>query len=329
MENIRNYLAKHPETFSITLGVNDTNGSSYCQCDECRRLDSDAEKSVFSNDPDGHSASYYTFVNRVAEALAADYPNLRIGLLAYLGTIMPPRFELHPNVVPMMTFDTHSAGMDRAVRKGQDAVIRRWGKKVRETGIWDYCWGGGYFIPRVDFKGSAARIKYLYANGGRAYFGENYMPDALDGPKTYLTSRLLENVDADATDILNEWFTRFAGKEAEAPLRKLYKLCSDYWRSPEMKKSALWPARQYVYNYPRDNQFYALTPGFTETLLKLAQEVRGRARTDGEKARAEILLRHFERLDCIAAFKGIAFMSPESGELTNAKDAARMLDDFA
>ena len=54
------------------------------------------------------------------------------------------------------------------------------------------------------FANRAARLKFLYANGGRAYFGENSMPDALDGPKTYLTARLLENVDADAAE-----FSRF------------------------------------------------------------------------------------------------------------------------
>ena len=268
------------------------------------------------------SASYYTFANRVAEALAGEFPNLRIGLLAYTGTIMPPKFPVHPSIVPMMTLDTLSSGMDPMVRARQDGVIARWGRKVRETGIWDYSWGGGYFIPRVDFAGHAARLKHLYANGGRAYFGENSMPDALDGPKTYLIARLLENIDADPDIILGEWYARFAGRAAERPLRELYRLCTEYWRSDEMKKSALWSARTWIYNYPYANQFFALTPGFTEGLLKLAQEVRGLASTPGEKARAEVLLRHFERLDCMASFKGVAYMAPNSGELVSAADAA-------
>ena len=326
-ENIRGWLRKHPDARSITLGMNDNGG--YCECDACRAMDADAEKSIFSNDPRSVSASYYTFANRVAEALAGEFPNLRIGLLAYTGTIMPPKFPVHPSIVPMMTLDTLSSGMDPMVRARQDGVIARWGRKVRETGIWDYSWGGGYFIPRVDFAGHAARLKHLYANGGRAYFGENSMPDALDGPKTYLIARLLENIDADPDIILGEWYARFAGRAAEKPLRELYRLCTEYWRSDEMKKSALWSARTWIYNYPYANQFFALTPGFTEGLLKLAQEVRGNAATAGEKARAEVLLRHFERLDCMASFKGIAYMAPNSGELVSAADAAKMLEAFA
>lgn len=326
-ENIRNWLHKNPDAKSITLGVNDNGG--YCECPSCRAMDADVEKSIFSNDKENHSASYYTFVNRIAESLAAEFPDLRIGLLAYTGTIMPPKFEVARNVVPMMTFDTLSAGMDPAVRSRQDDVIRRWGAKVRETGIWDYSWGGGYFIPRVDFAGHAARLKLLYKNGGRAYFGENSMPDALDGPKTYLISRLLENIEADADAILKEWFTRYAGVAAEKPLREIYRLSSDYWRSDPMKRSALWPARNYIYNYPYGNQFYALTPGFTARLVELAKKVCSKAVTDGEKARAEVLLRHMERLDCLASFKGIAHMSPASGELESVSDAAAMLNDFA
>ena len=326
-ENIRGWLRKHPDARSITLGMNDNGG--YCECDACRAMDADAEKSIFSNDPRSVSASYYTFANRVAEALAGEFPNLRIGLLAYTGTIMPPKFPVHPSIVPMMTLDTLSSGMDPMVRARQDGVIARWGRKVRETGIWDYSWGGSYFIPRVDFAGHAARLKHLYANGGRAYFGENSMPDALDGPKTYLIARLLENIDADPDIILGEWYARFAGRAAERPLRELYRLCTEYWRSDEMKKSALWSARTWIYNYPYANQFFALTPGFTEGLLKLAQEVRGLASTPGEKARAEVLLRHFERLDCMAAFKGVAYMNSMSCELGSAEDAAKMLNDFA
>ena len=92
------------------------------------------------------------------------------------------------------------------------------------------------------------------------------------------------------------------GAAAEKPLSELYRRSEEYWRSDAMKSSALWPARHYIYNYPYANQFYAITPGFTAGLLRLAQEVHGLASTPGEKARAEVLLRHFERLDCMAAF---------------------------
>ena len=47
------------------------------------------------------------------------------------------------------------------------------------------------------------------------------------------------------------------------------------------------------------------------------------------EALSEVLLRHFERLDCMAAFKGVAYMNPMSCELDSAEDAAKMLNDFA
>ena len=328
-ENILGFMRKNPGMKSVTLGVNDLGG--YCQCDACLAMDANAEPpSAFSNDYDGNrSASYYTFVNRVAEAVCAEFPGTRIGLLAYTGTVMPPPFKVHPNVVPVITLDTHSAGMDPEVRARHENVFRRWGEKVRETGTWDYSWGGGYYIPRVDFANRAARLKFLHAHGGRAYYGEIAGPDALDGPKTYLTARLLEDIDADADAILDEWYRRFAGAAAAKPLREIYRRSTEYWVSPRGRKSPKWTSRTYIYSFPNHTQFYAVWPGFTEGLLKLAQEVRALASTPGEKARAEVLLRHFERLDCMASFKGCAYMDPSSGELTSAADAAKMLDNFA
>lgn len=326
--NMLDYLRRHRDTFSLTLGVNDNGG--YCECESCRKMDDGAPASIFSNDARNHSPSYYTFVNSVAGRLDEEFPGLRIGLLAYTGTIMPPPFPVARNVVPVMTFDTLAAGMDPAVRARQDKVIAAWGEKVRETGIWDYCWGRSFDLPRVDFAGHAQRLKFLYEHGGRAYFGENSrMADMLDGPKTYLIARLLEDVDASPDAILNDWFARFAGRAAKDELRSLYRACEGYWRSERMKRTPTYDSRTWIYTYPDGFHLMALVPGFTETLVARARRVLALARTPGERKRAGILLRHFQYLDCVASFGGFAYGMPESGELATAGDAAAMLNELA
>ncbi len=336
VENIRGILRreiqdKKPRRLSITLGVNDNFG--YCECAECKAMNAGAPRPVSTPTRFNASPSYYTFVNRVAEALEEEFPDLVIGILAYDGSVMPPDFKLHRSVVPVVTFDSASAGMDPATKKAQDAVLEKWGETASAIGVWDYCWGWlgswGFLVPRVNFAVQADRIKRVHAVGGRAYFGENWAADSMDGPKLYLTSRLLEDVEADPEAILAEWFTRFAGKAAEKPLREIYRRCEEYYRSPEMRRSPVWPARNYVYFNPDAQHLFAVKPGFTEGLVALAREVREAAATDADRARADVLLRHMERLDCTVAFSGVAYAQPENGELADAATAAKMLGDFA
>ena len=329
-ENVLGYLRAHPGETSITLGVNDMRG--YCECSRCHEMDDGGEPAIFTNNGMTRSASYYTFVNTVAKAVASEFPAVRIGLLAYTGTIMPPPFDVSPNVVPMMTFDLCAAAPDPDVVAKQEDVIRRWGEKVRETGTWSYEWGRGYMMPRVDFAAQAHRLRFLWENGGRAYFGEA-MLDALEGPKLYLISKLLADVDLDPKALLDEWFGRYAGKAAEAPLRELYRRVAEYGRSPRMKRTAFWRQRGYIYVQPNASrqmaQLAALEPGFAHGLVELAERVCAAASTPGERRRAEVLLRHFEILDVYAAFLGYAHCRPETCRPDDAESAAAMLDELA
>lgn len=325
--NILGYLKSHPDRQSVTLGVNDNGG--YCECDACKAADAGSLKPIFSNVHGNRSASYYGFVNAVAATVVREFPHVRIGLLAYGETIMPPPFRLPDNVVPMMTLDTYSAAIDEKTAARHSAVIAEWGGKARTTGVWEYCWGRRFSVPRVDFAFQARRMKELYAHGARAYFGENsIIADALDGPKLYLTSKLVKDIDADPKILLDEWFVRFAGKAAEPALRKLYGACERYWKSPDLSRTPLKAACNYVYMYPNPAHLYGVRPGFPMHLRRLAEEVRAASVTSGERDRADLLVRHFELLECEAAFLGAEWIEPEHGELKDAKTAVRMLADF-
>ena len=324
VEYVREQLAKSPEMKSISLGINDL--CRFCQCPECVRLNETGERSLFANDQNRASESYYLYVNRVAETVEREFPGVKIGLIAYMGTIMPPSFPVRKNVVPMLTLDTIAAAMDPEVTRRQDDVIRRWGEKVPEIGLTDYCWGRPYLVPRIAPAAHAQRLKYLYEQGGRAFYGQHPpCPDLLDGPETYLLSRLVEDIDRDAGSVLDEWYARFAGPDAADDLRTVYRLCEEYWRSPEVRRSRTWKGREWIYMNCENTYLWSLTPGFTEQVMAAARRVREKARTAGEIRRAELLLRHFEILDCVATFRGMAYVQPETGELKKAADAAAML----
>ena len=324
--NILVHLRANPAKSALTLAVNDCGG--YCECEECRAMDANAEKSIFSNDPENRSSSYYTFANRVIGEVEKEFPGIRYGALAYTGTVMPPPFPVNRKIVPMITMDTILASMDPETAARQDDIIRRWGEKVDEIGIWEYNWGRPFYVPRVDFAASAARLKFLYANGGRAYFSENN-GDMLDGPKTYLVSRLIEDIERDPEAVLDEWYTRFAGAAAAPELKAIYAACTEYWHSDAMKRSPVYEQRHCILLNKATAQFFAIEPGFTGGLLERARKVRSLAKTPGERLRAETLVRHFEMLDAHVSFLGCAHVRPENGEFASAADAAAALNDLA
>ena len=316
--NIFEYLEKHPGIQSISLGVNDCFG--FCECLECEKTDTKSKKSIFSNDRAYKSQSYYTWVNRVASEVCKKYPDLRIGLLAYGGTVMPPDFKVHPNVIPMLTLDSICEVLDPKVKTKHKNVIEAWGNNVKEIGVWEYAWGNNFFIPRVNFKNQYEFLKYHYQNNGRAYFSERNMVDAIDGPKTYLSARLLKDINTDPEAVLEDWYIRFAGCNGAPYLKKVYALCEAYWTSAELKKSPIYQGRNYIYMAPKISHMFAVKPGFTSELVKNAAKAHELAQKSGEKKRTEIILRMMEHLVCIAAFSGYPFRSVVNGEFVAKKD---------
>lgn len=324
-ENVLQFVSRHPGCRSVTLAVNDCCG--YCQCDACLAADANARPATFYNANPNRSASVWGFTSKVADAVSKQYPQMRYGTLAYTGTCEPPDFPINRRIVPMMTMTTAAGGMDHALEKAQDDLIRRWGEKVDETGIWEYDWGRPFYIPRVHAKLVARRLKYLYENGGRAYLAEN-ITDALDGPKIYLKTRLLEDVDADPEAILDEWYTRFAGREAAADLRAIYEACDAFWSSPKMQETAWWRMRGAICLGANEQAYTALTPGFTMRLVERARAVYAKAKSAGQKRRAEVLLRHFQLLDAIMTFRGYAYRNASSDSVPDAQTCTSMADDF-
>ncbi|MBR5160988.1 MAG: DUF4838 domain-containing protein, partial [Thermoguttaceae bacterium] len=79
-KNALEALRKNPTATIISISQNDWHG--YCTCEKCRALD-EAEGS--------HSASLINFVNKVAEDIEKEFPNVWVDTLAYQYTRKPPK----------------------------------------------------------------------------------------------------------------------------------------------------------------------------------------------------------------------------------------------
>lgn len=315
VENILEYLKKNPWVKCVGLGINDLGG--FCECDLCRKANGNRKGSDKSN-------VYYSWVNLVAEGVTKVYPNMRFGLLAYRETQQAPDFKLHANVVPVLTFDLFSC-IDPQVRKKHEKLIVAWSKKASRLGVWDYSWGARYWIPRVAYKCHAEMLKFLHKHNCRFYFGENEFVTISDGPKTYLVSKLLQNIHADPEAILNDWFRRCAGEKGAPHLKRYYKRCEDFYRSNAMRKTPWYVSCNNVYMTMNDPSWMnALSSGTLNAMEEDLNLALAGAGTPEEKARVKEIRKHFDFARVKAKLSGAEYLTP-AGILKNKQDALKLI----
>ncbi len=92
IERVKEWIREHPEANMISISQNDGWGG-WCECEDCAALE--------EKEGGTHSAPMIYFVNRVAEAVAEDYPDIKIDTLAYSYSWKAPK-TLKP--FPMLSF---------------------------------------------------------------------------------------------------------------------------------------------------------------------------------------------------------------------------------
>ena len=317
--NILNYLREHPDTPSVGLGINDNGG--FCECEACAQANGAAGRGY------DKSEVYFQWVNRVAEAVAKEFPNVYFGLLAYAQTYIPPSFTLHKNVVPVLTIDLFSC-VDPEMMAKHKKTITDWSAKASVLGVWDYCWGNNYCLPRVYFRLHAEMLKFLHEHNCRAYFAENEFVNAMDGPKMYLVSRLLQDIGADPGAILDDWYVRCVGAAAAPHLKAYFEGCEAFYASPEIKQTPWYASRKSVYmSFYEFSWMNAVKPGGLAELRAPLERAVQLAGTAAEKARAERIMLHFDYAETRMKLSG-AEAIPPSGQLASASQAQALLKGF-
>ncbi len=140
--NIRKELEKNPAINIVSVSQADYEQS--CYCPNCAKI---AEENGGN-----YSGVWITFVNKVAEELEADYPNLTIDTLAYKNTQSPPtKVKPRHNVCVRLCsinccfthpIDNAYCPKSRAFRSD----IVGWGKICDNIHVWDYTTNFHYYI---------------------------------------------------------------------------------------------------------------------------------------------------------------------------------------
>ena len=314
VKNLLEYLEKHPEVTGLSLGANDNTG--HCECPECMKMD--------NHERANRSESYFTFINRVMEELCKTHPDLTVSVLAYLNTFEPPSFDLHPNVVVYLTLDFNGCVLPEVMERQKKAVAD-WSKKASAIGIWDYSWGYPYPMPRLYLPLHLDMLKYVAEHNGKAYCGESWTVDGLEGPKQYLIAKLLWDSKADLKALEEDWYVRCVGKKAAPYLKAYYKVWNDYFSGPALETPWGKSAPGVFMTYDDTSCVYALRESDIQTADEAMKQVAALAETDQEKQRADVMMRLWRQTWIRLRLLG-AGIGDCSGQIQTPEQACELLE---
>ncbi|MGD7706739.1 DUF4838 domain-containing protein [Microlunatus sp. Y2014] len=231
VDDILQHFTESPRAESVSLAVNDYSGFHPADVTAGRRNS--------AGFPDA-SQAYYTWVNQVAERVAAHHPDKKFGVLAYHDVLDPPDFELHPSVVPFITGDRITWSVPEIGVPGR-RLTESWSMRATELGWWEYLHGAGYMVPKVAFDQLAANYRFAADHGVVHHFAESW-PDWGGGPQLWLAMRLMWDPTLDPTTLLEHWCDRVAGAEGGPALVAYYRHWEEFWttRIPRTRWLARW-----------------------------------------------------------------------------------------
>ncbi len=196
LEKSRKILKANPNAEIISITQNDNN--NYCTCKDCSNIYKEEES---------HAAPLIRFVNRLAEELSDEYPNIQIETLAYMFSTEAPKItKPHDNViVQLCSLDMCCAHplSDLSCTQNQRFrdQIEDWSKVTDNLYIWYYVvefTGNARNAPFMNFNALYDTYALFMNNGVKGIFNQAYTNQesaefgALRG---YLLSKMMWNPD--------------------------------------------------------------------------------------------------------------------------------------
>lgn len=223
-KTLRKWIRENPDCKVFSVAQNDWR--NYCTCPECRKLD---EK---YGTP---AASLITFVNRLADDIREDYPDVLLHTFAYQYTKKAPvGLRVADNVIVRlcniecswdMAMEEQALTRPESEAAGFIQNIADWGKLCNHLYIWDYaCNFRNYLLPFPNYHSLPANLRTYHRNHivgvmqqGNFAYGET---SALADLECYLGARLLWNPYQDENEIIDSFIRGVYGEECYPYIRE-------------------------------------------------------------------------------------------------------------
>ena len=234
VESVRQALKNRPEARLISISQHDWHGN--CQCENCLAVDRE------EGSPAG---TLLRFVNRIAEALEDEFPNVIFDTLAYNYSRPAPKYARNRKNVcvrlcsieacfahPFETCNDESRNVIRPDGSKANFItdLRDWGKICDRMYIWDYttCFAH-YPTPHPNWRVLQPNVQAMVNNNVRGIFeqanGASRGGVDFNELRSYLISKLLWDPWCDIEKHKREFMDYFYGDAAPALMEYLDLLC--------------------------------------------------------------------------------------------------------
>ncbi|MCF0234063.1 MAG: DUF4838 domain-containing protein [Thermoguttaceae bacterium] len=208
-KNAKEALRNNPDATFFSVSQNDWRG--FCTCEKCKALD-DAEGT--------HAASLLYGVNKIAEEIEKEFPNVRVETLAYQYTRKPPKtYRPRKNVIVRLCSIecSFSNPLDHEQNRAFHDDIVGWQKVADKLFVWDYATDFTlYLLPFPNYAVLAPNIRFYVNNNVVGFFEQgDYQCETGDFVqlRNWVVSKLLWNPDLDPKALRDEFIAGYYAPE--------------------------------------------------------------------------------------------------------------------
>lgn len=329
VKNAAEQLRKNPNASFLSISQNDWHG--YCTCPKCRAADEE----------DGsHAGSLLRGVNKVAEALEKEFPDLYVETLAYQYTRKPPKItKPRKNVVIRLCSIECSFGqpLDSEANKAFRDDLVGWSKIADKLFVWDYATDFAlYLLPFPNYRVIAPNINFYRDHRVIGFFEQgDYQCETGDFVqlRNWVVSKLLWDPSLDQDALRDEFIAGYYAPELVPIFRDYFNALSDaidaknYYLGIYKTTTVDWLDLDTL------NKVTALMKQALETATKLESEHPDLYQGLVSKVRREqipldlVWLQDYRSASLESRLRGVEFQGPED-PLQAAKDFVSKLDEF-
>ena len=210
-KNAIDALRKNPRATFISISQND-GWTGYCTCENCNRV---------AEEEGSQSGPLIRFVNRVAEDIEEEFPNMIVETLAYTYSAQPPKHVAprHNVVVRLCSYEcSFIKPLTDPQNKPFRDVMQSWGKLTNHLFIWDYVANfSSYILPYPNLRVLGPNIRFFVENQTIGLFQDADSRCSVGDfvrMRNWIILHLMWDPSLDQNELMREFLEGYYGKQA-------------------------------------------------------------------------------------------------------------------
>ncbi len=221
IDNVRKSMRANPSLKFVSISQNDW--GNYCQCPACKKINEENES------PAG---TLIYFVNKVAEELGKEFPDVYFETLAYQYTRKPPKV-IRPRDNVVVRLCSIECSFIRTLVDGNENIsfkndIEGWSRISKNLFIWNYVTNfSAYLLPHPNWRVLAPNLRFFVKNNTIGLFeqGDTYCSAGdFVRLRNWMLSKLMWNPELKEKELIDEFLEGYYSPRVADVFRQYLRL---------------------------------------------------------------------------------------------------------